>query len=190
MTALEPRNIVRPLPLRVDDFLLLNDTGAFADYGKTELIDGGIVYMNAQHRPHARVKANLYRALCNALEAAKSPFTALIEVTVSMPPHNAPEPDIVLTNEPEGEGPVPLSSIALIVEVSDTTLKGDLGIKQHVYARHGVPEYWVADVEGRVIHQMWGPSGEGYAERREHAFGAVIEVATLAGALVATGGLD
>lgn len=68
-----------------------------------------------------------------------------------MTAHDAPEPDILLTSEPEGEGPVPLPSIALIVEVADTTLRNDLGIKQRVYASHGIPEYWIADVEGRVI---------------------------------------
>lgn len=189
MTALEPLNIVRTLPLRVEDFLLLNDTGAFEGYGKTELIDGGIVYLNAQHRPHARVKAILFLAFSNALEAAGSTLTTLIEVTAAMPPHDAPEPDLVLTSEPQGAGPVPIASIALIVEVSDTTLRHDLGTKQRIYAHHGIPEYWVADVEGRVIHQMWAPAGDSYADCREHPFGAVIEVARLAGVTVETGAL-
>lgn len=56
MTFFEPLNIQRTLPLRVEDFLLLNDTGAFVGYGKTELIDGGIIFVNAQLRPHARTK--------------------------------------------------------------------------------------------------------------------------------------
>lgn len=60
MTAAEPVNIIRTLPLHVEDFLHLNDSGAFEGYGKTELIDGGIVYINAQHRPHARIKSDLF----------------------------------------------------------------------------------------------------------------------------------
>jgi Uma2 family endonuclease len=94
----------------------------------------------------------------------------------------------VLTTH-SGEGVVPLESVALIVEVSDTTLGIDMGRKLSIYAEAGVPEYWVVDVEGRVIHQMWGTSGEGYSERREFGFGAVIEAATMAGVSVATVGL-
>lgn len=106
-----------------------------------------------------------------------------------MPPHDAPEPDIVLTSEPDGDGPVPLHSIALIVEVSDTTLQHDPGIKQRVYARHGVAEYWVVDVEGRRIVQLWSPAGEAYAERREIDFGQSVSAASVAGLVVETSAL-
>jgi Uma2 family endonuclease len=187
MTAADYLNVTRTLPLRIEDFLLLNDTGAFEGYGKTELIDGGIVYMNAQHRPHAKVKMYIARALDKML--GDGPPAVLTEVTIAIPPHNAPEPDIVVTSAADGDGPVPLASVRLIVEVSDTTLRDDLGIKLKLYARNGIPEYWVADVEGRVIHQMWEPSGEAYAERREHVFGESVGAATLAGVSVATGGL-
>ncbi len=52
-----------------------------------------------------------------------------------MPPHSAPEPDLTLTSEPDGDGPVPLGSVALIVEISDATLRHDLGVKQEVYGK-------------------------------------------------------
>lgn len=128
----------------------------------------------------------LERALSDALVAAALPYEALIEATVAMPPHNAPEPDIVVTNEPIGEGPIPLASVALIVEVSDTTLAFDLGDKQLLYARQAVPEYWVADVQGRVMHQMWQPGGRGYRGQRPIAFGAMIASESLVGLEVET----
>ncbi|MBY0519703.1 MAG: hypothetical protein K2P79_04680 [Sphingomonas sp.] len=46
----------RKLGLRVEDFLLLNASGAFDGDGKTELIDGDIYVMNAQFGEHARAK--------------------------------------------------------------------------------------------------------------------------------------
>lgn len=179
MTAFEPLPIVRALPLRVEDFLLLNDTGAFDGYGKTELIDGGIVFMNAQHRPHARAKVGLAFALRDALRDVGSAYSVLTEVTVALPPHNAPEPDVVLTNEPEGKGPIPLASVALVVEVAHSTLAQDLLVKPRIYANGGVPEYWVADVEGQVIHQFFAPEGEAYAERRRYAFGEQITLVSI-----------
>ena len=61
MTEMVPLTTV-PLPvkLRVEDYLLLDGSGAFDGYGKTELLDGEVVYMNAQHRPHARIKSRLF----------------------------------------------------------------------------------------------------------------------------------
>jgi len=105
---------------------------------------------------------------------------------VALSEHDAPEPDIVLTSEPRGEGLIPLHSVALVVEIADTTLSSDMKRKATIYARAGVAEYWVADVAAKMIHQMWAPEGEAYAERREIAFGGVIDAKTITGLSVAT----
>ena len=189
MTGSDHRNVVRPLPLRIEDFFQLDRGGAFEGYGKTELLDGGVVYMNAQHRPHARCKTALYDRLRDALRAQGSSLSVLIEATIAMPPHDAPEPDLVLTDEPDGAGPVPLRSVALIIEVADTTLTGDLGAKAAIYARHGIPEYWVVDLTGRRIIQHSRPGTQGFANTRDINFGAPIEAITLVGLKVPTDGL-
>lgn len=165
--------------LCVNDFLLLDKSGAFAGEKRTELIEGDVYYMNAQYRPHARVKAKLYDELRDWVRSSGSALTVMIETTVAMPPHNAPEPDLILTREPDGDGPIPVASVALLIEVSDTTLEGDLGVKAMTYAAQGVPEYWVADVNGRVIHQMWGAGVSGYTGRRAVAFGGGVVAATM-----------
>ena len=170
--------------LHVNDFLLLDRSGAFAGGKRTELIGGDIYYMNAQYRPHARVKAKLYDELRDWVRSSSSALTVMTETTVAMPPHNAPEPDLILTSEPDGDGPIPVASVALLIEVSDTTLESDLGIKAMTYAAQGIPEYWVADVNGRVIHQMWGAGGGGYLERRVVAFGDSVAAETVEGLMV------
>jgi len=45
--------------------------------------------------------------------------------------------------------------LRLVVEVADTTLAFDLGVKAALYARAGIVEYWVLDVSGRrlVVHR-------------------------------------
>jgi len=187
MTELVPLTI-EPLPvkLRVEDYLALDELGAFEAYGKTELIEGEVVYMNAQHRPHARVKSRLFRLIADALDQLGGNLEALVEGSIAMPPHNVPEPDIALTAEPEGKGLIPLASLALVIEVSDATVRNDLGRKQRIYARDGIPEYWVIDVNRSVIHQMWAPAGETYSEHHEIAFGTAITAATIAGLTVET----
>ena len=51
----------------------------------------------------------------------------------------------------------------LLVEVSDSSLAYDQGIKRALYARHGVEEYWVVDVQGERVFVYSEPAGEGYA---------------------------
>lgn len=187
MTELLPLNNSHlPVRLRLEDYLRLDEAGAFAEYRKTELIDGEIFFMNAQHRPHAVMKSRLHILLAAALVAQGKGWEAVVEGSIAIPPNNSPEPDIVVTSDPDGKGLIPLESVKLIVEVSDATLAFDLKRKLPMYARNGVPEYWVVDVEARVIHQMWTPEGEDYTERQEVAFGAPITAAAATGLVIDT----
>ena len=190
MTALEPWAEPRPVRLTADDFFRLAEAGAFQDIGRTELIDGVIVAMNAQLSRHARVKSFLFRRLADAVDAVMPGFETWSEASVRISPHMVPEPDILVTSfRAEDRAAVPVDTLALVVEVADATRGHDLGRKAAIYARAGVPEYWVADVNGRVIHQMWRPAGEAYTERREVAFGDRIAAATVDGLILGTDGL-
>ncbi|MBW6523823.1 Uma2 family endonuclease [Sphingomonas sp. RHCKR47] len=179
-------NVPTRVKLRVEDFLSLDRDGAFDGYGKTELIDGEVTYMNAQHRPHALAKMALYDALRDGLRAACSTLHVMVEASVTWAPVDVPEPDLLLTAEPHGPGPVPGTSVSLVVEIADATLQSDLGRKAALYARHGVPEYWVIDVNGRTIHQLWSPMNGGYGDHVRHEFGTVIAAATIANLTVET----
>lgn len=53
-----------------------------------------------------------------------------------------------------------------------SALTHDLKRKAKLYARHGIPEYWVVDLKGGAIHQMTAPSAKGYGEVVVHPFGA------------------
>jgi Uma2 family endonuclease len=189
MTALQKWDEPQPVKLTVEDFLRLDETGAFEAYAKVELIEGVIVAMNAQYSAHARSKTVLLRRLADAVDAHMPGFEAWVEVAVAIPPRNMPEPDIVVTSSVASRKPVALETIALVVEVADTTAAYDLGQKALIYAASGVPEYWVVDLEGRFVHQMWAPAPAGYAERRETPLGARVEAATIAGLAVATDGI-
>ncbi len=184
--------LAEPQPARftVDEFLLMDEAGVFAGHSRTELIDGEIYYINAQYRPHARIKAQLYDALRDGLKAIGSPLTALIEVTVSIPTNGAPQPDIVVTSEPDGAGPVPINSVTLVIEISDSSLPFDLGKKRQTYAKAGVPEYLVVDVEGRIIYCHANPGADGYPEPRKVRFGEGAQASTIEGLTVRTDGLN
>ena len=163
--------------LTIDDFLALDG------YAKSELIEGDVYCTNAQHTRHGRVKSRLFLALASALNTEG--LEAFVETSVAIPPHSVPEPDLLVTSQPEGDGLMPLAAVRLAIEVADATLKIDLGRKAMLYARAGIPEYWVVDVAGGNVHQLWSPGDAGYAERRTVPLGSTIEAATIPGLIVA-----
>ena len=189
VTALEALTTHAPVKLTVEDFLVLDRAGAFASYNKTELINGMILVVNAQYSEHLKAKVRLLRRLADACDAMGHGFEAWSEGSVEMGQASMPEPDIFITRETPGSGAVRRETIALIVEVSDTTQAFDLGEKARLYAENGVPEYWVVDLKAKAVRQMWSPGAKGYGERRDVALGERVEAVTIAGLRVETVGL-
>lgn len=190
MTVLEKWLEPRPVRLTIEDFLCLSDAGAFRNYAKTELIDGQIVAMNAQYSTHARAKTLLLRRLADAVEANLPGYEMWSEVAVAIPPDRLPEPDVVVTSfVPTKRAPVPVETVPLLLEIADTTLEYDLGVKQRLYAASGIPEYWVADLEARVVHRMWSPFSDNYGRGDKINFGTRLSAATLPSVTIETMGL-
>ncbi len=174
--------------LTLEDYLTLDRSGAFEGL-RTELIDGEILVMSPQTARHIFIKSELGYRFRRALEKMRSGLFVGIDGSVAISDRSLPEPDIFLTDTIPADGYVQLQSVKLIVEVAISSLELDLDRKQQLYATQEVPEYWVADVNGRLIHQMWMPAGGAYAQRREVAFGEAVEAATVAGLRVETDGL-
>lgn len=178
-----------PYRFTVRDYVLLSESGAFNAYAKTELIEGVVVAVNAQYSRHARIQTALLRQLADACDALEGDLGAWVEASISIDESSMPRPDILVSHGLPEDGPVEWSRVALIVEIADTSLGYDLGKKLRFYANVGLAEYWVVDVNGRVIQQMWSPQGETYAGRREVAFGGRVGAMTVGGLALETGGL-
>ena len=178
----------QPARLTARDFWVLADAGAFTAFVKAELIEGELRVVNAVHSRHARVHAMLTVEIGIALKAMASPLILLATPSVELGVDSVPEPDLALVRRVAGKV-IAGADVALAVEISDTTLEEDLGRKMRLYATHGVPEYWVADVEAGVLHQFWSPRADSYGERREVALGMQVEAVTIAGLVVETTGL-
>ncbi|MGB3510906.1 MAG: Uma2 family endonuclease [Microcoleaceae cyanobacterium] len=50
--------------------------------------------------------------------------------------------------------------VYLIVEIADTTLKGDRAVKGTVYARLSIEDYWVLDIKNRQLYVYGEPTQE------------------------------
>jgi Uma2 family endonuclease len=109
---------------------------------------------------------------------------------VAMPPHDEPMPDVILCTVPRGDKGLAVETVHLLIEIADDSRTRDLGYKQSLYARQGVPEYWVVDLADGLVHCFCAPDAGAYGEHRTSIFGMQFEAATVAGLVVETKGLD
>ncbi len=75
----------------------------------------------------------------------------------------------------------------LTVEVSDTTLRRDRRVKLALYARAGIPEFWIVNLELREAEIYRSPGGDAYASVERKGPGDVTTIDALAGVTIAIG---
>jgi len=164
-----------------EQFERLVRSGGFGDM-RVELRRGLIVKMSPQYYPHAHVKAVLSFALATAIRDAGLGWDVLNEVSVAFGGGFEPLPHVVVFDPaaiPANlSGPIPASAVRLIIEVADSSLADDLGEKLEDYAAGGLAEYWVADVQGRIVLRHAGPQKSAYAKREPARFGEAISALT------------
>lgn len=173
--------------LTVRDFVTLDEAGAFEGLGRVELIEGEIFVMAPLYFPHGRVHADLTIDVGNAVRLLGSALQVATPVSAALDPHSLLEADIVVVNAEGFEGDlINAEMVRLVIEVSASSLRHDLGPKLRLYARTSIPEYWVADVSQRRIIRLHAPHGEDYLERAEFAFGEAVPSANIPGLIVDT----
>lgn len=150
-----------PQPKRwtVDEFVRLSAEGSLGE-GRYELIEGQIVSKMGQNGPHIFSMIRCTEALRMIFGRD---FTFVQQSTLRLSDADAPEPDIaVFRGNPAALTDAPNASDAvLLVEVADTRLDTAQGPKVALYARHGIPEYWVVDLRSRTLTTRTGPRPDG-----------------------------
>jgi len=93
-----------------------------------------------------------------------------VQGPVVLRPVSEPQPDLALLR-PHCRGrpvlPEP-EDVLLAIEVADTTLRFDRTIKARLYARYGIPELWIVDVEGQMLLRHLDPGDQGYSIVTQH----------------------
>jgi Uma2 family endonuclease len=167
--------------ITVDEYHRMAETGSFAPDARVELIDGVIIDMPPIGSPHAAIGSRLDSLLRDVVGRQ-----ALVRCQwpIRLGDDSEPQPDIALVrpreNFYEDRHPVAADTL-LVIEVSATTLDDDLRKKLHLYARHGIPEYWVVDVVRQRLHSFRRPSGEEYEEASSVDRSREVEISALPG---------
>ena len=177
------------LALTTAHYRLLSDSGALDSYGKTELIDGVIYVVNAQYSRHSRVQTTLLIRLAQWAEAQANGTTATVELSVDLGTGTMPRPDITVARRLPEDGPAVARDVLLIVEVANSSIDRDVRQKPLAYARGGIAEYWIVDIERGVLTQLWDPEEGRYRQDRETALGATVSSASFEGLAIGTDGL-
>ncbi|HEY4360833.1 MAG TPA: Uma2 family endonuclease [Bryobacteraceae bacterium] len=144
------------------------DAGLFAGQ-RFELIDGDLIDKMGQNPRHAMAIRLLTRALAAIFGVEKLLVQAPVEVSRADRDRSWPEPDVAVVAEAKpdfGERHPRGDELVLAVEVVDSSVAHDATTKRDLYARAGVPEYWVLDLAaGRLI--VHGELKEGRFQRIE-----------------------
>lgn len=139
--------------------------------GRWELIDGEIISKMGQKPPHRSTLHLILQWLVSHIGIFHIQVESPIRISGEYQVFNEPEPDIAVTKETSSayflRHPAP-EDLELIVEIADSSLRLDLNTKALLYARAGVPEYWVADVAGRCIIVHRSPDQFGYSDVKKY----------------------
>lgn len=151
-------------PLKRVEYDRLVDLGVF-EGEKVELLYGRIVQMAPQGEHHSSAIVALTMLLVPRLAGRAD---VRVQLPLACPDESEPEPDVAIV--PPGSvflGDHP-SWAHLVIEVAASSQEKDRGPKGDLYARAGVPEYWVVDVRSRRVERYRRPVDGRYAESSLH----------------------
>jgi Uma2 family endonuclease len=104
--------------------------------------------------------------------------------TLVLSDFNAPSPDWCLSPTSLPMAELRGEQALLVIEQADSSMRRDLGWKAALYARHGVRDYWVIDVEQRETHVHRDPAEVGYGFRKRFAANEAIEALLIPGLIL------
>jgi Uma2 family endonuclease len=157
--------------LTVEQYHALAREGILTDDDPVELLEGLLVCKMTKYRPHTLATGLLRDALA-VIVAPECYVDAQEPGTTS---DSEPEPDLLVVRgtrrDYRDRQPGP-DEVVMVVEVADTTLRRDRGVKKRIYAAAGLSIYWIVNLKERQIEVYTGPTRRTkrptYAQRRDY----------------------
>jgi Uma2 family endonuclease len=149
--------------------------GIFTTEDPIELIDGELItHMRPQYSPHATA---IQLTVCALGDVFGEGYVIRPQLPLRLGAASVPEPDVaVVGGAIRDYVHAHPSAAALVVEIADSSLAIDRGRKLRLYAREGVPEYWIVNLVDDCVEVYRQPAGEAYAEIRTCRRGETIAV--------------
>jgi Uma2 family endonuclease len=146
----------------VKDYYRMAETGVLRPDARVELLDGRIIDMS----PIGPFHGGLVKRMSRLFQLkAQGRWTVSTQDPLHLDDYSEPEPDIMLlkpaADDYTSRHPRP-GDVFLLVEVSDSTLAYDREEKLPAYARAGVPEVWIVNLNEQTMEIYWEPGFTGY----------------------------
>jgi Uma2 family endonuclease len=146
-----------PRKITVSEYHRMAAVGILADDERVELLDGTLVTMSPIGRSHRMVHALIVEYLILALGER-----AIVQgmSSVQLGDYSEPQPDILVLPRNLDEfvlrEPDP-TEVHAVIEIADSSLRKDIGIKRRLYGDFHVADYFVVDVQARVLLRFTAP---------------------------------
>ncbi len=133
------------------------------DGNRYEVVDGELLVTPAPSWKHQDVVGELFvmlRAYCRSLDLGHAVFSP---ADIELDPATLVQPDVFVVPPHEGQQPrrwQDIRKLLLVVEVlSPSTARADRTVKRKRFQQAGVPEYWIVDVDARLV-ERWRPGDD------------------------------
>ncbi|MBI4322109.1 MAG: Uma2 family endonuclease [Chloroflexi bacterium] len=150
----------------VAEYHQMASAGILHEDDRVELIDGEVFQMTPIGSRHAGTVLR-----CNMLFTRVFADVAMVnpQNPVLIGEYSEPQPDLALVRQrPDfyvAGHPVP-EDVLLLVEIADGSVEFDRRVKVPLYARGGIPEVWLVDLEQNTITVYRDLSADGYRTAR------------------------
>jgi Uma2 family endonuclease len=135
--------------IRVEEYHRMIEAGILDEDEDVQLIDGMLIAMTPQGRVHAFAIQELTRILVRQLG---DDFRVLSQLPLTLAGDSEPEPDLaVVTAHEAASSTRHPGSALLVIEVAGESLRFDRRTKAALYARNGIPEYWIVNLVDAAI---------------------------------------
>jgi Uma2 family endonuclease len=160
--------------LSVEDYHKLGEVGILTEDSRVELIEGELIDMAPIGGAHMGLVNRLNRLL---VPAVGDLGVVSIQNPIALPPDSEPQPDVaILKPGADSAGatvPGP-DDVLLLIQVADSTLAYDRNTKLRLYAKAGVAEAWIVNVQAKCVEVYRERAADGYREKIEMGLGDVV----------------
>jgi Uma2 family endonuclease len=143
-----------------EEYHTMGELGWFEDQ-YVELLDGEIVEMPNPGNPHCVSTDNVAEVLRPIFPRDR--FWVRMQMPLDLGLDTEPRPDIAVVAGAKSTFTQHPTTALLVTEVSDTTLFIDRGRKAALYARAGIPEYWLVNLVDRQVEVYRSPIADASA---------------------------
>ncbi len=142
---------VRRRRFTADEYQAMGRAGILREGDRVELIDGEVLAMSPIGPPHIGTLNRLTHLFGRLVGDAA---IVQVQLPVRLDPYSEPQPDLALLRPRAdfyGTAAAGPDDVLLAIEVAQSSLAYDRTVKAGLYARRGIVEYWIVDLNGREV---------------------------------------